>query len=917
MGFGSEKVVDSLTVLPSYRQRNTSKDFAKELDTRTDIFLADVNANETYSGGVSTLIIDRLEGVLPSNVGKHYIKIDKPIRITNNVTKAGTADVFAQIVYTDKDYTQLLIHIDDSNPTNKGMKIMTLTLSGKEIKSIAYATTKSHIGMEIERLGLTNTTALRNLNADKLDGKHLNEDGVPYLRGFKADGRVHKLPDTTSFDSINYNSVYNIDSRHPDILTVFNGHSWAFLETLTYQNSLGWRTQTLKGMNSGYEKTLIRILDNGTWGNWVEQTSEDNILDHIKAVDGSGSGIDADKLDGLQGSSYARANGSTSKTFNVAKATSDNHAVRRAEIRNIPHSIGIGTGVGGILASRGLAIGDGDTGFHQVSNGILDFYANNHKVARMQSSGFDFAEQPKHNGSNLLSSSDITGNTPLTNLNADKLDGKHLNEDGVPYLRGFMANGLSKKLSQTTDLDTINYNSIYTVHRETDKTKADATHRPVSDDYGYLHTIMYENSGHGVQIWYGLFHNECYRRTKNAVNGVSTWQDWIRVTDENCLLNQIKAVDGSGSGIDADKLDGLQGSSYARANGSTSKTFYVASATHDNHAVKKGQLTGSTPLTNLNADKLDGKHLNEDGVPYLRGFKTDGRLALKPSNLTFTSSNYNATYSVNKTYGGLPSDLENLSDAIVETAVHDNGDITQTLKGTSKGYETIFIRNKENGSWSGWVEQTSEDNILDHIKAVDGSGSGIDADKLDGKHLNEEGVPFLRGIKNNGGVAVIPHTVDINLIEGCRFFALDGSHPQNPYPNYCVIQQFDHGNRLQIAYRTEGRISETKHRRRLSAVWGDWVEQLSENNLRGFKADGKLKEYTATDLTNIDYNSDYFTEHNRTDTPHNSTFFLKARIHPTGYYKTYELNSSRADNTASFVKGEINGVKGEWQVKNF
>ena len=76
--------------------------------------------------------------------------------------------------------------------------------------------------------------------------------------------------------------------------------------------------------------------------------------------------------------------------------------------------------------------------------------------------------------------------------------------------------------------------------------------------------------------------------------------------------------------------------------------------------INVGDITGNTPLTNLNADKLDGKHLNENGVPYLRGFKNNGRLALKPSNLTFTSSNYNATYSVNKTYGGLPSDLETL-----------------------------------------------------------------------------------------------------------------------------------------------------------------------------------------------------------------------------------------------------------------
>ena len=65
------------------------------------------------------------------------------------------------------------------------------------------------------------------------------------------------------------------------------------------------------------------------------------LKDKIKLIDGSGSGIDADTLDGVQGSSYARSNGSTSKTFNVASATSDNHAVRRSQIKNIPHSIGL------------------------------------------------------------------------------------------------------------------------------------------------------------------------------------------------------------------------------------------------------------------------------------------------------------------------------------------------------------------------------------------------------------------------------------------------------------------------------------------------------------------------------------------------------------------------------------------------
>ena len=298
----------------------------------------------------------------------------------------------------------------------------------------------------------------------------------------------------------------------------------------------------------------------------------------------------------------------------------------------------------------------------------------------------------------MINVGDITGNTPLTNLNADKLDGKHLNENGVPYLRGFRSNGRVTQLANTTSFDSIDYNSVYNI----DKNHPDMPTPLDGHAWAFLETLVHtKTTSWRTQILTGM--NSGYEKTLIRIRRGTTWGNWVEQTSEDNILDHIKAVDGSGSGIDADMLDGLQGSSYARANGNTSKTFYVASATHDNHAVKKGQLTGSTPLTNLNADKLDGKHLNENGVPYLRGFKSNG----------------------------------------------------------------------------------------------------------------------------------------------------------------------------------------------------------------------KLTTYTATDLTNIDYNSDYFIEHNRTDTPHNSTYFLKARMHPSGYYKTYELNSNTKDNTASFVKGETNGVKGEWQVKTF
>ena len=44
-------------------------------------------------------------------------------------------------------------------------------------------------------------------------------------------------------------------------------------------------------------------------------------------------------------------------------------------------------------------------------------------------------------------------------------------------------------------------------------------------------------------------------------------------------------------------------------------------------------------------------------------------------------------------------------------------------------------------------EALSKQQLLTEMKSVDGIGSGLDADLLDGYNLNENGVPLLRGFK--------------------------------------------------------------------------------------------------------------------------------------------------------------------------
>jgi hypothetical protein len=161
------------------------------------------------------------------------------------------------------------------------------------------------------------------------------------------------------------------------------------------------------------------------------------------------------------------------------------------------------------------------------------------------------------------------------------------------------------------------------------------------------------------------------------------------------LLNAVKAVDGAGSGLDADLLDGLHASAFAR----TSDLTGLLATANLLTAMKAVDGAGS----GLDADLLDGLHASA----FARTSDLTGLLA--------TANLLTAMKAVDGAGSGLDADL---LDGLHASAFARTSDLTGLL---------------------------ATANLLTAMKAVDGAGSGLDADLLDGLHASQ----FLRSDVND------------------------------------------------------------------------------------------------------------------------------------------------------------------------
>ena len=168
------------------------------------------------------------------------------------------------------------------------------------------------------------------------------------------------------------------------------------------------------------------------------------------------------------------------------------------------------------------------------------------------------------------------------------------------------------------------------------------------------------------------------------------------------ILTLIKTVDGAGSGLDADTLDGATSSFFQNASNLSSGT------------VPQARLSASTLLTLIKTVDGSGSGLDADNL--------DGRTwSTSASNSTIVSRNGNGYVFANY----FNTTANDVSSGVTKVMVETGND--NYIRHGTAGAVRSFL-NVEDGA----TADQSASEILTLIKTVDGAGSGLDADTVDG-----------------------------------------------------------------------------------------------------------------------------------------------------------------------------------------
>ena len=323
----------------------------------------------------------------------------------------------------------------------------------------------------------------------------VNDDSHSHSKIYIPDTRGSaRLPNYYDDKHAQYDFQNNSD-------TGAGGDGWHVLQTISpwsvYDDT--HRQQQLAWTGTGGLKFRYATSETA-WAGWQTLWTSGN--------DGSGSGLDADLLDGQHASAFALVS----------------HTHTWASIPN-----------NSVNAWGGLR--------HQTNNGYIDFGPANSSYAHIYTDrpNFYFNKQ-------LLVNNNIVWNAGNdgagSGLDADLLDG--IDSANIVY-------GSGSRKTNNQDPNTAFNSGFYDIYQ---------TNAPTSTWYSYL-TMAHTNASnmHGHQIA-GSFYSDGDLFNRHY-DGNGSFGNWTRIWNA--------ANDGSGSGLDADLLDGVQGSSYLRSD--TSDTF--------------------------------------------------------------------------------------------------------------------------------------------------------------------------------------------------------------------------------------------------------------------------------------------------------------------------------------------------------
>ena len=326
-------------------------------------------------------------------------------------------------------------------------------------------------------------------------------------------------------------------------------------------------------VSSKYDTTSLFVAkqnyDSASWGTGYLLWNTGN--------DGSGSGLDADYVDGVEASSFLRSDANDTATGDISfngqlyfNSDSTSNYTEGARFNQSTSGWG-GMAIGGIRNSIN-GISQGWWFARNPSGQLVMAYQTSGNAAGLMlpTSGYNlqFRSQNVWNAGN-----DGAG----SGLDADLLDGQQ-----GSYYHSQGSTGMAGT-SRITSISNFN-NTLPSGWYQS----SSASNKPGTSWYNMMN-VRHSNAAndHGFQIAMSYYDNNFWSRSYQGGTGANngSYQAWAK--------SWTTANDGSGSGLDADLLDGIQASSFLRSDASDTASGQYTFTKVNDHAIKVGTIRGT------------------------------------------------------------------------------------------------------------------------------------------------------------------------------------------------------------------------------------------------------------------------------------------------------------------------------------
>lgn len=552
-------------------------------------------------------------------------------------------------------------------------------------------------------------------------------------------------------------------------------------------------------------------------------TTASELLTRIKTVDGAGSGLDADLLDGINSVQMVYGDDAHATT----STTSANGIVKSGFYRIATPFTGAPTAAEYFLMHAQSSATDNEAFQVAMKLGSVNDYYTRSKTGGVWGSW----NQIWHAGNDGAGSG----------LDADLLD-------GLSSARYLLSNAQG---TTTTNMDTLVANGLY-------YTSSTATGRPSGAGAGSV-LVADLDTDRKLQVFWEHSTQKQWVRTMTT----NVWSSW----------NQYWSAgnDGAGSGLDADTVDGIDSAAllqradylitdFATFNydgltagkiytlytnfqptnrpagganyfsgfmiknnvaGSTFVTIFITSATSTPQswlATYTTALSAWAPMWNsatdgagsgLDADLLDG--ISSGSFLLRTDFTLSDLNAVVPSGISGSS----ATFVTSVNPANKPGSANYFSGIIFKQSISSN-------------YATMIAFDSGNGAWIRYAASDVWQTWYPLWSGVnDGSGSGLDADLFDGI----DSTWFVYG----GGDKAATIVTDANTPTKSGFYSLDSPYTNGPAAASCGILHVQHqlsnaNSAFQLARRDGADTGDLWMRTKASGSWNAWIKLWSAGN---------------------------------------------------------------------------------------